>query len=209
VRTLYVVTHPEATHHVEGLVGGWFDSRLTDRGMRQAQAIADRLRRMVPTNAVPELISSDLTRTVQTAEVVGRPWGVAPVLLPGLRERSFGEAEGRPQGWLDKRYTPPPPTGDRLGHDEGIPGAESRYEFGARIYQAVDRILEGVSEHKIVITHGGALTFVVAAFTRLPLEAIGYLYLRSTSGGISTLGEDELHSRVVMSLNSSEHLTGS
>lgn len=29
MRTLLVVTHPEATHHVEKVVGGWHDSRLT------------------------------------------------------------------------------------------------------------------------------------------------------------------------------------
>ncbi|WP_291799342.1 hypothetical protein [Brevibacterium sp.] len=29
MRTLCVVTHPEATHHVHELVGGWHDSELT------------------------------------------------------------------------------------------------------------------------------------------------------------------------------------
>lgn len=29
MRTVFVVTHPEATHHVEDRVGGWFDSQLT------------------------------------------------------------------------------------------------------------------------------------------------------------------------------------
>ncbi len=38
MRNLYVVTHPEATHHVDGLVGGQFDSELTTRGLRQAAA---------------------------------------------------------------------------------------------------------------------------------------------------------------------------
>lgn len=27
---VYVVTHPEASHHVTGIVGGWHDSRLTE-----------------------------------------------------------------------------------------------------------------------------------------------------------------------------------
>jgi hypothetical protein len=37
---IYIVTHAEATHHVDGLVGGWFDSDLTERGCLQAEAIA-------------------------------------------------------------------------------------------------------------------------------------------------------------------------
>ena len=32
MKTLYVVTHPEATHHVERVVGGQFDSDLTATG---------------------------------------------------------------------------------------------------------------------------------------------------------------------------------
>jgi hypothetical protein len=29
VRRIYVITHPEATHHVENRVGGWYDSDLS------------------------------------------------------------------------------------------------------------------------------------------------------------------------------------
>ncbi|SFJ45631.1 probable phosphoglycerate mutase [Nocardioides psychrotolerans] len=38
-----MVTHPEATHHVEGLVGGWFDSDLTARGHAEAELVAQAL----------------------------------------------------------------------------------------------------------------------------------------------------------------------
>ena len=40
VRSIYVVTHPEATHHIERVVGGWYDSRLTPAGIRAAVSIA-------------------------------------------------------------------------------------------------------------------------------------------------------------------------
>lgn len=36
-RTIYVVTHPGATHHCEGLVGGWYDSDLTAKGLADAR----------------------------------------------------------------------------------------------------------------------------------------------------------------------------
>jgi len=38
-RCIYVVTHPEATHHVAGVVGGWHDSDLTAQGRRHAEVI--------------------------------------------------------------------------------------------------------------------------------------------------------------------------
>src|SRR5699024_4830139 len=39
-RTLCVVTHPQSQHHVDGLVGGWFDSDLSALGTQQAGLIA-------------------------------------------------------------------------------------------------------------------------------------------------------------------------
>lgn len=50
MRTLWVVTHPEATHHVDDLVGGLFDSSLTEVGRNHAELIAAELRRRIPTS---------------------------------------------------------------------------------------------------------------------------------------------------------------
>jgi 2,3-bisphosphoglycerate-dependent phosphoglycerate mutase len=61
-RTLYVVTHPEATHHVDRLVGGQYDSELTVRGRRQAASLAQRLVELIPRDIEVELFTSDLRR---------------------------------------------------------------------------------------------------------------------------------------------------
>lgn len=207
MRRLYVVTHPEASHHVDGLVGGWFDSRLTERGLRQADAVARRLRELIPVDAACEVWSSDLARTAQTAAAVGARLQVEPVLLPGLREKSYGVAEGRPQAWLDERFVAPPATGERMHHDEGVEGAETRHAFAERIYAAVDQILQNPVPHQVVVTHGFALTFVVAAFSRLPLDGIAYFHLPVTGGSITVLGEDDVfHNRSILSLDETGHL---
>ncbi|WSD54953.1 phosphoglycerate mutase family protein [Streptomyces albidoflavus] len=112
MRTLYVVTHPEATHHVEGVVGGWHDSELTAAGTRAAARAARALRSRIPPEAEVELYSSDLRRCRQTAEPVAALLGLRPVWDPRLREKSYGEAEGRPQAWLDRRFVPPRPPGN-------------------------------------------------------------------------------------------------
>ena len=207
MRTLYVVTHPEAEHHVSGLVGGWYDSGLTERGLRDAEPVAGRIRELVPDGEPVELYSSDLRRTAQTADAIARRLGVAPTLLPGLREKSYGEAEGKEQAWLDARFVPPPPTGCRMRHHEGVAGAETRHDFGSRVYAAVDRILASACARQVVVTHGFALTFVVAAWIHLPLESAGYVNLRSTSGGITVLEQDDFfHNRGVVRLDDTAHL---
>jgi probable phosphoglycerate mutase len=207
VRRLYIVTHPEAEHHVSRQVGGWWDSALTGQGLRQATAIAARVQELVPVGAAVEVHSSDLIRTAQTARAIGELLGVQPILREGLREKSYGVAEGRPQAWLDARFVPPPPAGDRMNHVEGIEGAETKQQFAARVYAAVDEILARPCAHQVVVTHGFALTFVVAAWIGMPLESAGFVNFRSTSGGITVLEEDDFFAnRSVMRLDDTAHL---
>ncbi|MFE6805012.1 histidine phosphatase family protein [Streptomyces sp. NPDC057681] len=120
IRTLHVVTHPEATHHLEGVVGGWHDSQLTPAGIRAALSIAQALRARIPNGAQVELFSSDLQRTLHTTEEIAELFGVKPILDRRLREKSYGEAEGKPQEWLDQRFVPPPAVGERMDHDENV-----------------------------------------------------------------------------------------
>ena len=109
-RRVSVVTHPEATHHVEHVVGGQFDSPLTARGRQQADAIAAALRTRIDRSSRVAVATSDLQRTRQTATAIGQSLGVDPTLDPRLREKSYGEAGGRPQSWVDARFVPPPTT---------------------------------------------------------------------------------------------------
>ncbi|MTE17763.1 histidine phosphatase family protein [Streptomyces sp. TRM43335] len=207
MRTLHVVTHPEATHHVEGVVGGWHDSRLTPAGVRAAASIARALRTRIPDGAEVELFSSDLRRTRQTAEEIAELFGVRPIPDRRLREKSYGVAEGRPQEWLDRRFVPPPATGERLEHDEGVEGAETKAAWVRRVYAAMDEILRRPCEHQIIVTHGGSLTFVVAAWIGMPIESLGHVGFRAPSGSITTLREDDFfHNRQVADLGDTRHL---
>lgn len=208
MRTLYVVTHPEATHHVEGLVGGWFDSALTERGERDAAAIALELKRRIPADAVVDVVSSDLKRTTQTAEAIASRLQIFPLLHEGLREASYGEAEGRPQAWLDERFVPSPATGERMNHWDGIPGSETKLQLATRVYAALEDVLAREATHQVIVTHGFAGQFVLAGWIKMPIESAGYVSFRLTSGGISVLREDDFfHNRQIASLNEASHLT--
>ncbi|WUM85250.1 histidine phosphatase family protein [Nocardia salmonicida] len=207
MRKIYVVTHPEATHHLERLVGGWYDSELTPAGSVVATAAADELRARIPADVGVELYSSDLRRTAQTAAAIGAGLGVEPILDARLREKSYGEAGGRPQRWLDDRFVAPPLVGERMRHDEGIPGAETKEVFAQRIYAAMDSIVASTCRHQVIVTHGGSLTFVVAAWIAMPIESAGYAAFHATPGGITELREDDFfHNRQVFRLDDTGHL---
>jgi probable phosphoglycerate mutase len=207
VRTLYVVAHPEATHHTERLVGGWYDSLLTPAGFDAADSIGSELRFRVPAGAHVELFSSDLQRAHHTATVISEHLDIDVMVDRRLREKSYGEAGGKPQMWLDQRFIPPPAVGDRMRHDEGVAGSETKWSFAERVYAAMERILESGCEHQIVVTHGFALTFALAAWIKMPIEAAGYVSFRAASGSITELREDDFfHNRQVVRLGDVTHL---
>jgi 2,3-bisphosphoglycerate-dependent phosphoglycerate mutase len=208
MRTIYVVQHPQATHHFDRVVGGQFDSTLTPRGERDADAVVRALRNAIPASAAPQLFSSDLRRTSQTAAPIGALLGVTPILDRRLREKSYGEAEGRPQEWLDQRVVPPPADGDRMNHDEGVAGAETMAAFAERVYAAMETILESDCEHQIVVTHGFVVTFLIASWIKMPIASVGYVNFRAAPGSITVLREDDYwHNRQVASLSDTRHLT--
>ncbi|WP_433623150.1 histidine phosphatase family protein [Nocardia sp. CA-120079] len=115
--------------------------------------------------------------------------------------------ESTHQQWLDQRFVPPPAVGERMGHDEGIPGSETIAAFARRIYSAMDAIRERDCDRQIVVTHGGAITFVIAAWTMLPIESLGYARFHAAPGSITELREDDyFRNRQVVSLGDTRHL---
>ncbi len=139
MRRIAVVVHAESQHHVDRLVGGWYDSSLTEHGREQARRAGLALQELFPQPQVP-IVSSDLLRARETAEIIGEVLGSSVVLEPGLRELSYGAAEGQPQVWLDERIVPTPTHGTRLDHHV-CEGAESRRDIATRVYAAMNEIL--------------------------------------------------------------------
>jgi probable phosphoglycerate mutase len=203
MRNIYVVTHTEATHHRDGLVGGWFDSALTEQGRSEAERLADEIERRVAGGRVA-LFCSDLLRTRETAVPIAARLGVEPVLDLGLRERSYGVADGQPVG--THPIVLPPADGDRLHHDEGN-GSETRHTWATRAYAAFDRALAANTPATVIVSHGGTATYLLAAWIGIPLDAAGLVWFTVHSGAITHLREDDdFHSHTIVSLNDRRHL---
>lgn len=206
MKNIYVVTHPQSQHHVDGLVGGWFDSELTDLGKRQADAIAQDLELRLNGDEV-DTVSSDLVRARSTAETIQGRVGGDLRLDSDLREKSYGEAEGRPKAWLQQRQIPLPAQGERLRHDEGIAGAETRMDLARRAYAAMARLFASEAENHVVVTHGGTATLLLAAWIEMPIESAGRVQFGLSSGGITELSKNPRnHSHLIVRLNDVGHL---
>lgn len=205
MKDLFVVTHTQSIHHVENKVGGWYDTGLTPRGEIDARATAERLAGMVG-GGDAEIFSSDLLRASQTAAIIAKRFRQPVVHTAGLREISYGSAGGKPSDWLAERQTPAPDD-NRMDHRGGIEDAETRRDIASRVYRCVESIVERPCEKQIIVTHGFALTFVIAAWIKMPLDAAGYVSFPARPGSITHLRQDDFwKSRSVISLAETSHL---
>jgi probable phosphoglycerate mutase len=172
--------------------------------LEDARRIAAALAAVIPPDADVALFSSDLLRTRQTAEPIAAQLGLDIHLDPALRERSYGDAEGTPTG--STSYAPPPAHGDRMHHRDGV-GSETRFAWASRVYAGLDRVLARGSESSVVVTHGGTVTYLIAAWIGLPIEGAGYARCMAAAGSITHLREDDFfHDRQAVTLNNRDHL---
>ena len=199
-----LVTHPESLHHVEHKVGGWYDTGLTERGQRQAKAIAIALAE-AGIHAC-SIYSSDLQRTAQTARLIAQALASPIVFDQRLREMSYGAAEGRDQTWFDRQIVYPPNDIGRLDH-RIYPSGESRREVATRVYAAMEMITATADQQLVIVTHGFAATFIIAAWIGMPIEALGSVAFQVNSGSISWLTQTKpFNNRMLDRLNATDHL---
>jgi probable phosphoglycerate mutase len=151
---LIAIRHGETVWNAEGREQGQADSPLTPRGIRQAEAVAQRLQGQ----RFSRLYSSDLGRALQTAEIVARATGAAIVTDSGLRERHMGIFQGLTREQMATRFPSEYAAYRADPYAYSIPGGESgqqRRERSVRVTTALADRHE--DETIVVITHGGFL----------------------------------------------------
>ncbi len=71
----------------------------------------------------------------------------------------------------------------------------------------MDAILCQPVQWQVIVTHGFALTYVVAAWIGMPEAALGYVNFHAAPGSITTLREDDyFHNRSLARLGDTGHL---
>lgn len=172
---LVLIRHGEAQAAIEGIVAGPTGcTGLSERGRRQAAALAERLQRTEELQGVDAVLTSVLARAVETAAIL------APALggLNGIRDCDLcelhpGECDGLRWEEFQTRY------GSRAQTDPDwpiSPGGESLNQFDNRVRMALYGILGRYTGRSVVVVgHGG---FIVAS--ALALLGLGGLRPRPT-----------------------------
>jgi 2,3-bisphosphoglycerate-dependent phosphoglycerate mutase len=119
------------------------------------------------------LVSSDLRRARDTAAPLAAAWVQTPLLMPGLREQSFGVLEGLDVPTIQASH--PELWARWLDHqaDFALPGGESLRAFHARVLAAVRELAGAHAGRRIaVVTHGGVLDMLWRSAHGLPLDGL-------------------------------------
>jgi len=157
-----LVRHAQSEWNALGLWQGQADPPLSAEGRQQASAAAVRIASEARFDGFDLVVSSDLARAAQTAEIVAADLGldVLPVLDAGLREYDAGEWSGHTLAEIEALWP-----GEVERFTQGLvsspPGGEDRRSFDARVAQSARRIAGlavGTGAGAVlVVAHGGVV----------------------------------------------------
>lgn len=166
-RTLVLVRHGETAWNREGRFQGHIDVELSDLGRAQARALRARLEAAHPhlfDDGHTALLTSDLRRARETAEIAFGGGGRALHVRRELREFCYGVFEGLTRREIDERF--PGAMAAWLDGDRAfaVEGGESRAQVHARVHAAVEGFLaEAPQRHVVVVAHGGVMRQLLSA----------------------------------------------
>lgn len=155
--SLFLIRHGETPLNASRVMQP-ADTPLSPRGLRQAEALAQRLGTM----GLAAIISSDLPRAWRTAEAVAGVAGLPITACALLHERNFGELRGRAY--------------DTLGFDpltmvDAPEGGESAAAFAQRVataFEALVALRATLPGPLAVVTHGLVIRALLERHAALP-----------------------------------------
>jgi glucosyl-3-phosphoglycerate phosphatase len=186
VSRLLLVRHAQSVWNAEGRIQGQACRGLSALGHDQAKAVGAALAEEVrEVDGAVTLVTSDLQRCRETAAPLCERLGVEPTLEPRLRERSFGEWEGRER--QDVAVGDAERWGRFCAGEDVVQevGGESAEQLADRVVPVLRALLDATPEDglTVAVTHGGPVWQGLHRLLELPV---------GTLGGVANTGISEL-----------------
>ena len=165
---IIAVRHGETAWNVDTRIQGHLDIALNDTGHWQARQVA----RALADEPLAAVYTSDLQRAHATAQAIAQASGAPLVAEPGLRERSFGELEGRTFAEIEAELPEQARRGRQRDPHIAPRGGETLVQLRERIAATTHRLAAQHTEQLIVlVAHGGVLDMLYRLATGLDLQA--------------------------------------
>jgi alpha-ribazole phosphatase/probable phosphoglycerate mutase len=174
---IYLIRHGETEGAETKRYKGHIDVPLSEHGAEQMKRLSGFIANVGARRAVPLPLSavycSDLSRAVKSAELIAKPHGLKPVIMPELRERNFGIWEGMTFDEIKDKYP------EEFGAWAGNPlkfspmEGESTIEVRDRALKVFNEIVEKHTGHNFaIVSHGGINRIILCELLGVPLENI-------------------------------------
>src|SRR5271166_1561872 len=199
--TLLFVRHGESTWNVEGRFQGQLDAPLSDLGVRQARALAQRIARESPPAAI---VSSPLSRARLTAEIIGEACDIPAAVDGRLIEICHGVSQGLLETEVVRRW----PALHKRWHDApqsvAFPAGESLHDVKARFESFLSDALT-MPAPLLICTHDVLVRLAVLWARREPLER--FSELKTDNAAITEIAVERGEPRLIRQ-NDATHLDG-
>ncbi len=160
---LLLARHGETDDNAQKVFQGQGGGSLNARGRAQAERLGARLAK-----SLDLIITSDLTRARETAEIVSAASGARVDLDRTLREVDVGGWTGLAYEEVARRF-PEEWAAWHMGLDVPRGGGETYVALAKRVAEALERIArEHVDRRVLVVSHGAALRSAVCVTLGLP-----------------------------------------
>ena len=165
---IIAVRHGETAWNVDTRIQGHLDIALNDTGHWQARQVA----RALADEPLAAVYTSDLQRAHATAQAIAQASGAPLVAEPGLRERRFGELEGRTFAEIEAELPEQAQRWRQRDPHFAPTGGETLVQLRERIAATTHRLAAQHTEQLIVlVAHGGVLDMLYRLATGLDLQA--------------------------------------
>lgn len=146
---IYLVRHGQTDWNVAKKTQGHTDIPLNDSGKKEAELIAKKFSSI----SISKIISSDLIRARETAEIINVRTRCPLITDVRLREINYGVLEGIERNKL------PPDIWDTFNNEPDKLNAESMTNVYSRIKSFFDELDD--QKNILIVTHGGALRMIM------------------------------------------------
>lgn len=166
---IYIVRHGQSLGNLKGGFAGHTDYPLSDLGHKQARISADFLK----DEHIETVISSPLTRAVQTAAPIANDRNLEILTDEGFIEMNFGEWEGMAIEEVEQKYDGAFTVWKTQMYKTVCPGGESTIECYNRAVNALKETAKKYEGHDILITtHGAVIKCLCCYLHKMPIEQL-------------------------------------
>ena len=165
---IIAIRHGETAWNVDTRIQGQLNIPLSTNGRWQAERLANALQ----DEPITTIYASDLARAWETAQYVGNATGLKVIKEEALRERGFGDFEGKTFAEIEVLLPEQSMRWRKRDPDFAPAGGESLLDLRSRVVAAVERLAaQHPGELIALVSHGGVMDVLHRAATRLDIQA--------------------------------------